>query len=228
MGSKSRHVCSSRFIFRAILAVNTFIQGSHLSSTRQKVSLCSRDPVPGQSRLRRSRVRLAGCAGTRDARWVIACWGAVRRWPAGSGGTHHVGASVSWCELFCAMVELVSLVVKSNLANLIGLSGGWQTSLILLCFLSLLTVGPLTITFRVLHSERTIIKKNPFVQSGGRYRPPHCVARYKSAILVAYRNQEKHLHHLLYYIHPFLQRQQLSYSIYLIQQVTLNWMCLVV
>ncbi|NWI64616.1 B4GT3 galactosyltransferase, partial [Todus mexicanus] len=55
--------------------------------------------------------------------------------------------------------------------------------------------------------------------SGGRYRPPHCLARYKSAILVAYRNQEKYLHHLLYYIHPFLQRQQLSYSIYLIQQV---------
>ncbi|XP_049680465.1 beta-1,4-galactosyltransferase 3-like isoform X2 [Accipiter gentilis] len=80
-------------------------------------------------------------------------------------------------------------------------------------------VGPLTITFRVLPSEKMIIKKNPFVQSGGRYRPPHCLARYKSAILVAYKNQEKYLHHLLYYIHPFLQRQQLSYSIYLIQQV---------
>uniref|UniRef100_A0A8D0G0J3 Beta-1,4-galactosyltransferase n=1 Tax=Strix occidentalis caurina TaxID=311401 RepID=A0A8D0G0J3_STROC len=79
--------------------------------------------------------------------------------------------------------------------------------------------GPLTITFRVLPSERMIVKKNPFVQAGGCYRPPHCLARYKSAILVAYRNQEKYLHHLLYYIHPFLQRQQLSYSIYLIQQV---------
>ncbi|XP_005231158.1 beta-1,4-galactosyltransferase 3-like isoform X1 [Falco peregrinus] len=80
-------------------------------------------------------------------------------------------------------------------------------------------VGPLTITFRVIPTERMIIKKNPFVQPGGRYRPPHCLARYKSAILIAYRNQEKYLHHLLYYIHPFLQRQQLSYSIYLIQQV---------
>lgn len=70
------------------------------------------------------------------------------------------------------------------------------------------------------------MKRNPFVQSGGHYRPPHCFARYKSAILVAYRNQEKHLHHLLYYIHPFLQRQQLSYTIYLIQQVNLSHMCL--
>ncbi|XP_025966344.1 beta-1,4-galactosyltransferase 3-like isoform X1 [Dromaius novaehollandiae] len=80
-------------------------------------------------------------------------------------------------------------------------------------------VGPLTVTFRVLPSERMIIQKNPLVQSGGRYRPPHCLAHYKSAILVAYRNQEKYLRHLLYYLHPFLQRQQLSYSIYLIQQM---------
>ncbi|XP_030912551.1 beta-1,4-galactosyltransferase 3-like isoform X2 [Geospiza fortis] len=80
-------------------------------------------------------------------------------------------------------------------------------------------VGPLTITFKVLPSERMIIKRNPFVQSGGHYKPPHCFPRYKSAILVAYRNQEKYLRHLLYYIHPFLQRQQLSYTIYLIQQV---------
>ncbi|XP_032909088.1 beta-1,4-galactosyltransferase 3-like isoform X3 [Catharus ustulatus] len=84
---------------------------------------------------------------------------------------------------------------------------------------SWLSVGPLTITFRVLPSERMIMERNPFVQSGGHYKPPHCFARYKSAILVVYRNQEKYLHHLLYYIHPFLQRQQLSYTIYLIQQV---------
>uniref|UniRef100_A0A8C6YPI4 Beta-1,4-galactosyltransferase n=1 Tax=Nothoprocta perdicaria TaxID=30464 RepID=A0A8C6YPI4_NOTPE len=66
---------------------------------------------------------------------------------------------------------------------------------------------------------RMIIQKNPLVHSGGRYRPPHCLARYKSAILVAYRGQERYLRHFLYYLHPFLQRQQLSYSIYLIQQV---------
>ncbi|XP_053790973.1 beta-1,4-galactosyltransferase 3-like isoform X2 [Vidua chalybeata] len=85
--------------------------------------------------------------------------------------------------------------------------------------LSPVLVGPLTITFRVLPSERMITKRNPFVQSGGHYKPPHCFPRYKSAILVPYRNQEKYLRHLLYYIHPFLQRQQLSYTIYLIQQV---------
>lgn len=98
----------------------------------------------------------------------------------------------------------------------------WACFCLFFFFFSLLTVGPLIVSFRALPSERTIIKKNPFVQSGGLYRPPHCLARYKSAILVAYSNQEKDLHHFLYYIHPFLQRQQLSYRIYLIQQVSLN------
>ncbi|XP_074856632.1 beta-1,4-galactosyltransferase 3-like isoform X2 [Carettochelys insculpta] len=52
----------------------------------------------------------------------------------------------------------------------------------------------------------------------GHYSPPHCLARYKSAIIVPHKNQEKHLLHLLYYLHPFLQRQQLHYGIYLIHQ----------
>uniref|UniRef100_A0A8C0HIS0 Beta-1,4-galactosyltransferase n=1 Tax=Buteo japonicus TaxID=224669 RepID=A0A8C0HIS0_9AVES len=170
MGGKSRYVCSSWFLFNAILTVNTFIQGSHLSNTRQKVCLCSREPIPGKSKLCRSLVRLAGCAGTRDA----------------SG-------------------RMPAVLVLSPAPLGVEPWGGDQQAVVEFIM--------------VLPSEKMIIKKNPFVQSGGRYRPPHCLARYKSAILVAYKNQEKYLHHLLYYIHPFLQRQQLSYSIYLIQQV---------
>ncbi|XP_061484375.1 beta-1,4-galactosyltransferase 3-like isoform X2 [Rhineura floridana] len=79
-------------------------------------------------------------------------------------------------------------------------------------------VGPLAITFDTLPSEGMIISKNPYVQSGGRYSPPHCVARYKTAVIVPYRNHEKYLQHFLYYLHPFLQRQQLNYCIYLIHQ----------
>uniref|UniRef100_A0A8C3TW48 Beta-1,4-galactosyltransferase 3 n=1 Tax=Catharus ustulatus TaxID=91951 RepID=A0A8C3TW48_CATUS len=92
-------------------------------------------------------------------------------------------------------------------ADLVGLKKGGETSLISL------------VLFSVSPYSWMIMERNPFVQSGGHYKPPHCFARYKSAILVVYRNQEKYLHHLLYYIHPFLQRQQLSYTIYLIQQV---------
>uniref|UniRef100_A0A8D0GNW1 Beta-1,4-galactosyltransferase n=1 Tax=Sphenodon punctatus TaxID=8508 RepID=A0A8D0GNW1_SPHPU len=79
-------------------------------------------------------------------------------------------------------------------------------------------VGPLTITFNMLPSERMILNKNPYVQLGGLYSPPHCLARYKTAIIVPHRNREKHLRHFLYYLHPFLQRQQLYYRIYLIHQ----------
>nr|XP_056714268.1 beta-1,4-galactosyltransferase 3-like [Euleptes europaea] len=79
-------------------------------------------------------------------------------------------------------------------------------------------VGPLTITFNTLPSERTIISKNPYVQLGGHYSPPHCLARYKTAVIVPHRNRKKQLRHLLYYLHPFLQRQQLHYRIYLIHQ----------
>ncbi|XP_042313384.1 beta-1,4-galactosyltransferase 3-like [Sceloporus undulatus] len=83
---------------------------------------------------------------------------------------------------------------------------------------TVMNVGPLTITFDKLPSERTIIDKNPYVQSGGCYSPPHCLTNYKTAIIVPHRNQEKQLRHFLYYLHPFLQRQQLYYCIYLIHQ----------
>ncbi|XP_070606031.1 beta-1,4-galactosyltransferase 3-like isoform X6 [Erythrolamprus reginae] len=69
-------------------------------------------------------------------------------------------------------------------------------------------VGLLTITFDLLPSERTIIHKNPYVQLGGCYSPPHCLARYKTAVIVPCRDYEKQLHQFLYYLHPFLQRQQ--------------------
>lgn len=81
-----------------------------------------------------------------------------------------------------------------------------------------LLVGPLSITFQNIPSLKRILKKNPYVKRGGLYTPPHCQARYKTAILIPHRNREMHLRHLLYYLHPFLQRQQLHYRIYLIHQ----------
>ncbi|XP_059820583.1 beta-1,4-galactosyltransferase 3-like isoform X2 [Hypanus sabinus] len=81
-----------------------------------------------------------------------------------------------------------------------------------------LLVGPLTISFQKIPIMRKIERKNPYVKSGGRYTPPYCKAWYKTAILVPHRNREPHLRQLLYYLHPFLQRQQLQYAIYVIHQ----------
>lgn len=60
--------------------------------------------------------------------------------------------------------------------------------------------------------------ENPQVYRG-RYQPEECKALQKVAILIPHRNREKHLMYLLEHLHPFLQRQQLEYGIYIIHQV---------
>uniref|UniRef100_A0A8C2GGU0 Beta-1,4-galactosyltransferase n=1 Tax=Cyprinus carpio TaxID=7962 RepID=A0A8C2GGU0_CYPCA len=52
----------------------------------------------------------------------------------------------------------------------------------------------------------------------GQYYPSDCAARQSVAILIPHRNREKHLLYLLHHLHPFLQRQQLHYAIYVIHQ----------
>ena len=47
----------------------------------------------------------------------------------------------------------------------------------------------------------------------------------KVAILIAYRNRWEHLKIFLRYMHPLLQRQQLHYRIFIIEQVTLGRKC---
>ncbi|TRY74222.1 hypothetical protein DNTS_033175, partial [Danionella cerebrum] len=52
----------------------------------------------------------------------------------------------------------------------------------------------------------------------GQYDPADCTARQSVAILIPHRNRERHLLYLLHHLHPFLQRQQLHYAIYVIHQ----------
>nr|XP_008512823.1 PREDICTED: beta-1,4-galactosyltransferase 4 isoform X2 [Equus przewalskii] len=59
--------------------------------------------------------------------------------------------------------------------------------------------------------------ENPNVRRG-RYHPEECRALQRVAILIPHRNREKHLMYLLEHLHPFLQRQQLEYGIYVIHQ----------
>ncbi|XP_068926072.1 beta-1,4-galactosyltransferase 4 [Petaurus breviceps papuanus] len=60
-------------------------------------------------------------------------------------------------------------------------------------------------------------RENPKVQEG-HYHPEDCKALQRVAILIPHRNREKHLLYLLKHLHPFLQRQQLDYGIYVIHQ----------
>lgn len=94
------------------------------------------------------------------------------------------------------------------------------------CFLLVLTAdqfvltgGPIHVSFPSRLTLEEVQRKNPLVVRGGRYRPPDCDARHKTAIIIPHRHREHHLKFLLYYLHPFLQRQQLQYGIYVIHQV---------
>ncbi|GBN31734.1 Beta-1,4-N-acetylgalactosaminyltransferase bre-4 [Araneus ventricosus] len=53
---------------------------------------------------------------------------------------------------------------------------------------------------------------------GGRFRPSNCIARSKVALVIPYRDREEHLRIFLHNMHPILQRQQLDYGIYVIEE----------
>ncbi|XP_073698268.1 beta-1,4-galactosyltransferase 1 [Garra rufa] len=81
-----------------------------------------------------------------------------------------------------------------------------------------LLVGPLRVEFSEPISLDMVRKDNPHLVMGGRYKPSNCVALQKVAIIIPFRNRDEHLKYWLYYLHHILQRQQLDYGVYVIQQ----------
>lgn len=90
---------------------------------------------------------------------------------------------------------------------------------ILTCSLSPLTVGRIHVEFSQPMTLDQVRQENPQLDFGGRYNPSNCVALQKVAIIIPFRNREEHLKYWLHYLHPILQRQQLDYGIYIIEQV---------
>lgn len=87
-----------------------------------------------------------------------------------------------------------------------------------ICVLVLL-VGPLRVEFSDPVTLDLVRSENPVLQPGGRYKPTECIAQQKVALIIPFRNRDEHLKYWLYYLHPILQRQQLDYGIYVINQV---------
>ncbi|XP_004428420.1 PREDICTED: beta-1,4-galactosyltransferase 1 [Ceratotherium simum simum] len=81
-----------------------------------------------------------------------------------------------------------------------------------------LLVGPMLIEFNVAVDLKRVAEENPEVKVGGRHTPKDCVSPHKVAIIIPFRNRQEHLKYWLYYLHPILQRQQLDYGIYVINQ----------
>ncbi|XP_055283255.1 beta-1,4-galactosyltransferase 1 [Moschus berezovskii] len=81
-----------------------------------------------------------------------------------------------------------------------------------------LLVGPMLIEFNIPVDLKLVEQQNPKVKLGGRYTPADCISPHKVAIIIPFRNRQEHLKYWLYYLHPILQRQQLDYGIYVINQ----------
>ncbi|NXG48473.1 B4GT4 galactosyltransferase, partial [Psilopogon haemacephalus] len=77
--------------------------------------------------------------------------------------------------------------------------------------------GASKLSFKASLTLEEVQKENPQVAKG-RYHPTECSALQRVAILIPHRNREMHLLYLLEHLHPFLQRQQLDYGIYVIHQ----------
>ncbi|XP_061056471.1 beta-1,4-galactosyltransferase 1 isoform X2 [Eubalaena glacialis] len=83
-----------------------------------------------------------------------------------------------------------------------------------------LLVGPMLIEFNIPVDLKLVEEQNPKVKVGGRYTPKDCISPHKVAIIIPFRNRQEHLKYWLYYLHPILQRQQLDYGIYVINQIS--------
>uniref|UniRef100_A0A8C3X6J8 Beta-1,4-galactosyltransferase n=1 Tax=Catagonus wagneri TaxID=51154 RepID=A0A8C3X6J8_9CETA len=81
-----------------------------------------------------------------------------------------------------------------------------------------LLVGPMLIEFNMPVDLKLVEKQNPEVNIGGHYAPKDCTSPHKVAVIIPFRSRQEHLKYWLYYLHPILQRQQLDYGVYVINQ----------
>lgn len=52
----------------------------------------------------------------------------------------------------------------------------------------------------------------------GRWKPRDCRSRHRVAIVIPYKNRVDNLNYFLTHMHPFLQRQELEYQIFIVEQ----------
>ncbi len=83
-------------------------------------------------------------------------------------------------------------------------------------------VGPLNVTERLpanfWAASNYHLTFGEHVTWGGSFNPRGCEARHKVAVVVPFKNRLANLNYFLYHLHPFLQRQQLNYRIFVVEQ----------
>lgn len=86
------------------------------------------------------------------------------------------------------------------------------------------TLDPVNVDIFTEPTAEQIKERNPEVRSGGAWSPGDCEAWQKIAIIIPYRDRYHFLMILLNRLHPMLQRQKLSYRIFVIEQVSFEFM----
>ncbi|RZF43754.1 hypothetical protein LSTR_LSTR009177 [Laodelphax striatellus] len=66
--------------------------------------------------------------------------------------------------------------------------------------------------------ERDLAGSGSLPAFGGQWQPPTCRSRDRVALIIPYRDRAAHLRVFLKNMHPFLQRQQISYGIFIVEQ----------
>ncbi|XP_074646324.1 beta-1,4-N-acetylgalactosaminyltransferase bre-4-like isoform X2 [Tubulanus polymorphus] len=61
--------------------------------------------------------------------------------------------------------------------------------------------------------------KHQELQPGGHWKPTACISRHRVAIIIPFRDRHEHLRMFLSHMHPFLQKQQLDYQIFVIEEM---------
>ena len=80
----------------------------------------------------------------------------------------------------------------------------------------LIAVGRINVSQTINGSRK---ENNSEVEAGGYWKPSGCYSRDRVAIVIPFRDRQTHLNILLKYLHPLLQRQQIEYRIFVVEQV---------
>ncbi|TKS79329.1 Beta-1,4-galactosyltransferase 1 [Collichthys lucidus] len=78
--------------------------------------------------------------------------------------------------------------------------------------------GPFNVDFDYKRTLDEVRKNIERTVSRHRGVSTYCTSLDSVAIIIAFRNRHEHLKHWLYYLHPILERQQLDYGVYIINQ----------
>lgn len=61
-------------------------------------------------------------------------------------------------------------------------------------------------------------KRFPWLKPGGHWSPENCKVDRKVAIIIPFRCRGEHLLIFLQHMHPFLKKQQLDYTVFIVEQ----------